>query len=421
MFKKTKYICALDIGPSKISAALLEYNGAHIARSFFETSPSKGVREGVIVDAVELVNGITRLMKQLRQRSGVSFKYLRVAISGKDIVAKHSRAVIPLAERGNKVVTLSDLERVNEQARILGSSLEEEIIHIVPSGYSIDSKSNIANPIGLYSHRLETDLLLVCAKLSLVQSLNRIIHQAGYEMRDLFFSGLATSRAVFNKEASQGLNILCDIGSDTTELTFFKDGILFHIEILPFGGSTLTKELQESLKVPFELAEDIKRSHGAVVDASFIAEDKEILVKKTNLYKPIKKRAILELLAPKASYLCAQIKETVAKRVSFYEISNFFVVGRTLLLEGFIEAMETTLSLPVKIGRVAHGSAQAELLKDDDALSGQKYLTYLTCIGMCLELSSGKINSTTVSKEAPAVHLLARALNRLKEVYQEYF
>jgi cell division ATPase FtsA len=232
---------------------------------------------------------------------------------------------------------------------------------------------------------------------------------------------LATSRSVFTKETAQGLNILCDIGSDTTEISFFRDGSLFHIEILPFGGSTLTKELQESFKIPFELAEDIKRSHGAIADASHIAEDKEILVKKSNLYKPIKQKMVLELLAPKARHICVQIKEAVEKTVSRYEINNFFVVGRTLLLEGFIEAVEQTLSLPVKIGRLSSASAMLGPLQDDDSLAGQKYLTYLTCLGMCREQEEGKTRSPFVPAEQPAAHILTRAITKLKEVYQEYF
>ena len=120
--------------------------------------------------------------------------------SFQNILTKHSHAIIPLAERGNKVITSTDIASANEQARILGSSLEEEIIHVIPSSYSIDSKNNVINPVGLYSHRLEADLFLICAKLSSLQSLSRAVSQAGYEIKNLSFSGLATSRAVFSKE-----------------------------------------------------------------------------------------------------------------------------------------------------------------------------------------------------------------------------
>ncbi len=183
---------------------------------------------------------------------------------------------------------MSDIEKVNEQARILGSSLQEEIIHQIPHSYTIDSTDNILNPVGLYSHRLEVDLYLVNAKLSFIQSLTRVVNQAGYEIKDLFFSGLATSEAVFDKELKKGINIICDIGSDITELLIFEDGILKNIEILPIGGDDLTEQLQNILKIPYDLAEGIKRSYANLGEHAKISQDREILIKKNNIYKPIK-------------------------------------------------------------------------------------------------------------------------------------
>ncbi len=204
----TNYICALDISCGKISAAVAEIKKKHIANIFFETlSPNKGIKEGAIVDSMELTASIGHILKNLKAKSGINIKSICTDISGMDIAARHSRAIIPLAERGNKVITMSDIQQVNEQARILGSSLDEEIIHRIIHNYAIDSNNNILNPLGLYSHRLEVDLYLICAKLSFVQALNRAVNQAGYEIKDLFFSGLATSKAVFSQGVKEGLNL----------------------------------------------------------------------------------------------------------------------------------------------------------------------------------------------------------------------
>jgi len=386
---------------------------------FFESVPSKGVRDGVITDAIALVGVLGRLMKSLRAKSGINIKAIYTNISGEDILTKHSRAIIPLAERGNKVITMSDIQKVNEQARILGSSLDEEIIHIVPLGYSIDSKSNILNPLGLYSHRLEVDLFLICAKLSSIQSLSRAVNQAGYEIKDLLFSGLATSKAVFDERMSQGLNIFCDIGSDITELLILRNGVLKDIEILRLGGASLTVQLSDVLKMPAELAEDIKRSYGAIGGIEHIGHDKEILVKKSSSYKPIKQREVSEVITSAAKLICSQIKEEVQKKVSFHEVNNFVIAGRAVMLEGFIETLENTLGLPVVTGRISSPEIQSAL-KERQELSGHKYLTYLTCLGMLSLVLQGK-SPGIPSEQKLAKNLLAKAVNRVKEVYQEYF
>jgi cell division protein FtsA len=342
-----------------------------------------------------------------------------VNISGQDIITKHSRAIIPLAERGNKVITVSDMLRANEQARVLGSNLEEEIIHIIPSSYSIDSKSNISNPLGLYSHKLEVDLFLICGKLSSVQTLDRVINQSGYDVRGLSFSGLVTSKAVLDKGMKEGLSVFCDIGSDVTEILIFRDGLLKDIEIMPLGGNSLTSRLQEALKIPFELAEDIKRSYGVIGDAEMLDEHKEILVKKSDFYKPIKQKAVSEVVTSAAKLMCLELKEAVEKRVPLYEINNFVVVGRALLLEGFIETLETTLGIPVKLGRVSNPEI-ASLVKENNELSVQKYLAYLVPIGIICDTLESKPVGIMPVQSLPK-NLLIKAFNRVKEVYQEYF
>lgn len=413
------YICAIDIGSNKISAVLALLRKNKISNIYFDCFPSRGVKEGVIVDATELVICLTKILKSLKAKSGLKIKFIHTNFSGKDILTKHSHAIIPLAERGNKVVTSTDIASANEQARILGSSLEYEIIHVIPSSYSIDSKSNVINPIGLYSHRLEVDLYLVCARLASLQSLSRVVSQAGYEIRSLSFSGLATSKAVFGIEEKRGISVFCDCGSDVTELLIFKDGLLQSIQILPLGGNSMTQQLSEGLKINFELAEDIKRSYGIIGDIQSIQEDKEILVKKDEFYKPIKQRDVAAMATNSSRLICTQIKEVVELKVALHEIDHFIMVGKTLLTEGFIEMMESVLGLPVVIGRINNPQI-ASLVKENSDLSGQKYLTYLTSLGMiCEEIENKTVGNLALVK--PAKNLVIKTINRFKEVYQEYF
>jgi cell division protein FtsA len=413
------YICAVDIGSNKIAVALALIRKNKISSILFDYLPSRGVKEGVIVDATELVICLTKILKRLKTKSGLKIKFIHTNFSGKDISTKHSHAIIPLAERGNKVITSTDIAMANEQARILGSSLEDEIIHVIPSSYSIDSKSNVINPIGLYSHRLEVDLYLICARLASLQSLSRVISQAGYEVRSLSFSGLATSKAVFGIEEKRGLSVFCDVGSDVTELLIFKDGLLQSIQVLPCGGNSMTQQLSEGLKINFELAEDIKRSYGIIGDVDNIPEDKEILVKKDEFYKPIKQRDVAAMATNSSRLICTQIKDAVAPKVALHEVDHFVMVGKTLLTDGFIEMMESVIGMPVAIGRINNPEIAA-LVKENSDLSGQKYLTYLTCLGMiCDDLGNKNVGNLALVK--PAKNLLIKTVNRFREVYQEYF
>lgn len=413
------YICALDIGSSKITACVAEIKRKQIINIYSETLPSIGIKRGSIVDSIELVDCVGRILKNLKSKSGINIKSIHTDISGMDIVTKHSRAVLPFPERGNKLITSRDLEKVNEQALILGSNIDEEIIHEIPFSYTVDSKSDISNPIGLYGHKLEVDLYLISGKLSSIQTITHVINQAGYEIKELFFSGLATSEVVFSNELKNGTNIICDIGSDITELLLFKNGVIKDIRILSLGGSDLTGALADSLNIPFALAEEIKVSYGVIGDSSLIAEDKEALIKKDNIYKSIKQRLISEIITSRAKSMCEVLKDNVEEISHLSEINNFILTGRTMLQDGFLEMSEAILGISVEFGRISCPQILPFLNKNPD-LTGRKYLTYLTALGLiCKELYG--YQSKTLPFKHPAGNPILKFINKVKEIYQEYF
>ncbi|MFA5090146.1 MAG: cell division FtsA domain-containing protein [Candidatus Omnitrophota bacterium] len=413
------YICALDIGHTKIAAVVAEKKRGHLNALFCESVPAKGLKRGSIVDSISVLGCIDRLLKNIRAKSGIGVKYIYTNVSGEDILTKHSYAVMPLAERGNKVIGLSDISQVNEQARILGSSLEEEIIHEIALSYDIDSNSNVTSPLGLYSHKLGIDLYLLCARISFLQGVTRLINQAGCEIRGLFFSGLATSEAVFSGEDRKGINVLCDIGGDITEVVIFKDGLLREVRVLSCAGEDLVTALANRLNISPELAWDIIRSHGLIGEYSQMREDREILVKREGAYQPISQKLVSEIITARANNIASEIKECVEKITPCSRINNFITTGRAVLTEGFLEILENTLEVPVRLGRVKNPII-SHLASRSEELAGGRHLTYLTCLGIiCKVMNRQELGSPTSSPVNR--NFISNVTSKIKAVYQEYF
>ena len=416
---RNNYICALDLGSSKIAAVVAEIKNKNVSNVFFAMAPAKGMKQGTIVNSIDLIGSIEKILQVLRAKSNINIKFVYANISGHDVTTKHSTAIIPLAERGNKVITPSDIQKVNDQARILGSSLEEEIIHRIPFSYAIDSKSKIINPLGLYSHKLAVDLYLICGKLASIQSLIRAINQAGCEVKDLLFSGMATAHAVLSQEFRKGQTVIVDVGSDITEMLLFQEGLLRNIEVLPIGGDDITRKLCDELKIPFELAEDVKITHASIGEHECIEEQKEILIKKDSFYHPIKQRVVVELVTAKARSMCQSIKETMERITPLYQVNNVIATGRPALLEGFLETLESAVGVPVKLGHTANSNI-ISLLGRDVTLSRRKYLAYVSALGMVCQAME-KEHPQVLPNYQPAPNLLAKFVNRVKDMYQEYF
>jgi cell division protein FtsA len=418
MFKD--YICALDIGESKIAATVVELRRNIPVSIFFESQPLKALDKGAVVESIELIRCVEKVLESLKSKSGINIKGVYANISGQDIIVRHSHALVPLWDRRGKVITANDIQNVNEQALILGANLDEEVLIYLPNEYSVDLEKQVINPIGLFSHRLGVDLTLICGKAASVRSFYHLINRAGYDVKDLVFSGLATAEIIFGKEHKEGVNVLCDVGGDITEVLIFKNGVPKHIEIISMGGGDITRSLQEVLKIPYELAEEIRRSYGIIGNSGDALKDKEILLKEEDRYKPIKQGVVIDTVTAQAQAICTRLKESVCKQVACDEINNFFAAGRTILQDGFLEMFEGAMGIPVRLGRIIHPQIVPLMHQNSVVLSGQKYLTYITSLGIIcwvLRQQTPQFPAAVSSSRNP----IFKIINKVHELYREYF
>jgi cell division protein FtsA len=420
---KSRYLCALDLGSSKVSCALMKFiKGYSIENMFFDSVICRGIKNGKIVDIQEVSASIEQLLKAVKAKAEINIRSVYMNIYGQDITTRHSRAVIPLAERGNKVITPSDVRRAEEEARILGSSLEEEIVQALTLSYAVDDREKITNPLGLYGHKLGVDLLLISVKTAYLQGVNRLFSRLGYEVKHLFLSGLATAKVILNKDAlKSGLYVFCDIGADLTELIVFEDAVLKNVMTLAVGGNHLTEEIAQAFKIPFALAEEIKRSYAYIGTFNHDKENKEIMIKKEGCYKPIPQSRLCEVVTARAELICSVLKDKLESCITKERvIDNVFVTGRTVLIDGFLEMLETHLGVPVKIATHPRSTYFPEK-KLESIASIPQFLTYATSLGIlqeAIELNRGMKSNRIYSTPQ---NFLQTITSRIKEIYQEYF
>jgi len=117
--------------------------------------------------------------------------------------------------------------------------------------------------------------------------------------------------------------------------------------------------------------------------------------------------------------MCEMIKNAVGKVASAHQVNNLIACGRTVLLDGFLEMLESDIGISVKLGRISNPDI-IYLFGQDDILSRQKYLPYVTALGIVCQALK-KERPQTLSNYKPAANFLAKSINRVKEIYQEYF
>jgi cell division protein FtsA len=139
----------------------------------------------------------------------------------------------------------------------------EEIIHVLPQEFKIDGQSEIKEPIGMYGGRLESSFHVVVGQASSIRNVGRCIQSSGIELSGLTLEPLASSDAVLSQEEKEAGVALIDIGGGTTDLAIFKDGIIRHTAVIPFGGNVITDDIKEGCSIIEKQAELLKVKFGS--------------------------------------------------------------------------------------------------------------------------------------------------------------
>jgi cell division protein FtsA len=74
---------------------------------------------------------------------------------------------------------------------------------------------------------------------------------------------LASSDAVLSQEEKEAGVALIDIGGGTTDLAIFKDGIIRHTAVIPFGGNVISDDIKEGCSIIEKQAELLKVKFGS--------------------------------------------------------------------------------------------------------------------------------------------------------------
>ena len=162
-----------------------------------------------------------------------------------------------------EVIGEDDVDMLCGQVHKLIMLPGEEIIHVLPQEYKVDGQAEIREPIGMYGGRLEANFHVVVGQVVSIKNVGRCIKSAGLDLGNITLEPLASSDAVLSQEEKEAGVALIDIGGGTTDLAIFKDGIIRHTAVIPFGGGVITEDIKEGCSIIEKQAELLKTRFGS--------------------------------------------------------------------------------------------------------------------------------------------------------------
>jgi len=253
----------LDIGTTKIVAMIgrqNEYGKVEILG--IGKSKSLGVHRGVVNNITQTIQSIQQAVQEAEADSGVKIEDVVVGIAGQHIRSlQHSDYIT--RNNSDEVISDKDIDILCNQVHKLVMLPGEEIIHVLPQEYKVDGQAEITEPIGMYGGRLEANFHVVVGQISSIRNIGRCVKSSGLELAGVTLEPLASANAVLSQEEKEAGVALIDIGGGTTDLAIFKDGIIRHTAVIPFGGNVITEDIKEGCSIIEKQAELLKVKFGS--------------------------------------------------------------------------------------------------------------------------------------------------------------
>jgi cell division protein FtsA len=263
MQEVTTYSVGLDIGTTKIVAIigrLNEYGKVEVLG--MGKSKSLGVHRGVVNNITQTVQSIQRAVEEAEGVSGLKIASVVAGIAGQHIRSLQHADYIT-RENAEEVINEADLKRLQLQVKKLQMLPGEEIVHVLPQEYKVDTQTEIKEPIGMYGNRLEANFHVVVGQVASIRNIHRCIVSADIGVDDVCLEPIASAKAVLSQEEKEAGVALIDIGGGTTDLAIFKDGIIRHTSVIPFGGNIITEDVKEGCSIIEKQAELLKVKFGS--------------------------------------------------------------------------------------------------------------------------------------------------------------
>ncbi|NEW79278.1 MAG: cell division protein FtsA [Gelidibacter sp.] len=366
----------LDIGTTKIVAMIGRRNEyGKIELLGIGKAKSLGVHRGVVNNITQTIQSIQKAVDEAIAVSGIQITDAVVGIAGQHIRSlQHSDYIT--RPNSEEVISEEDLEKLEKQVYKLVMLPGEEIIHVLPQEFKVDGQGEITQPVGMYGGRLEANFHVVVGQISSIRNVGRCIKSAGLNLAGITLEPLASAEAVLSAEEKEAGVALIDIGGGTTDLAIFKNGIIRHTAVIPFGGNVITEDIKEGCSIIEKQAELLKVKFGSAwpgdnKDNEIVSipglrgrDPKEITLK--NLSKIINAR-VLEII----EQVFLEIKNYGHEESKKKLIAGIVLTGGGAELKHIKQLVEYVTGMDTRIGYPNENLAG----DSDESLSSPQYAT----------------------------------------------
>jgi len=194
---------------------------------------------------------------------------------------------------------------------------------------------------------------IITASASTTENLRKCVSMAGIEVSQFVLSPLASAEAVLSEtERTMGAAVV-DLGGGTTDLAIYLNGDVWYTNVINIGSNYITTDIAQGLRLPVDVAEEVKLHHGyAVLDEISEEESFNVVPFSAEESTKVLRRDLVNIIEARAEEILSLVHQEIKRSgVSGLLPAGLILTGGGSQLPGMRKLATQVTGLPARIAK----------------------------------------------------------------------
>lgn len=253
-------IASIDVGSHLIKLIVAEIlnNKMNILCALEEES--RGVKNGMIVEPVEVEYALKRLLNQAEEKLNTSITKAIVNVPEGETIFKIGEASLTITD-DEKEVTGEYIQKVLQMS--VKGNIEEgfDLVTVIPIMFKVDDRKTKI-PKGMKGNSLSVKSVVISSPKKDICLIAKSLEKCGVEVSDIMIPSIGTFFAHKTENMETNTGAVIDIGYDTTKVAIINKGIIINNLVIDTGTKNIDNDISFVYKLSLKDASKVREELG---------------------------------------------------------------------------------------------------------------------------------------------------------------
>ncbi len=253
-------IASIDVGSHLIKLIVAEIlnNKMNILCALEEES--RGVKNGMIVEPVEVEYALKRLLNQAEEKLNTSITKAIVNVPEGETIFKIGEASLTITDE-DKEVTGEYIQKVLQMS--VKGNIDEgfDLVTVIPIMFKVDDRKTKI-PKGMKGNSLSVKSVVISSPKKDICLIAKSLEKCGVEVSDIMIPSIGTFFAHKTENMETNTGAVIDIGYDTTKVAIINKGIIINNLVIDTGTKNIDNDISFVYKLSLKDASKVREELG---------------------------------------------------------------------------------------------------------------------------------------------------------------